>query len=444
MKLEQKSVMNGVLMMSDGLTTSGDEVCGLTTPRLRRTPPTEGNCPALRFPEFSGEWKKSKLGQFGSLISGLTYSPDDVSENGLLVFRSSNIKNNIISYDDNVYVNILIDNNYLSLPNDILICVRNGSQRLIGKSALIPENVPLATHGAFMTVFRGESNKFVIHWFQTSMYYKQVYQNLGATINSINGSDLKKFSVIFPSLPEQTKIASFLSAVDTKIDQLTQKKALLETYKKGAMQQIFSQQIRFKADDGGEYPEWEEKKLGEVFVEVKEKVGNRNIKTYSITAGKGFVSQEEKFGKDISGAQNDKYIVLDDGFFSYNKGSSKTYKYGCIYQNKLGCKIAVPNVFISFKLKDELMIGGYFGSLFEFHYLDNFLREIISSTARMDGLLNLNKADFFNITIPVPVVQEQTKIANFLSVIDRKIDLVSQQLEQAKAFKKGLLQQMFV
>ncbi|NVJ54095.1 MAG: restriction endonuclease subunit S [Campylobacteraceae bacterium] len=198
----------------------------------------------LRFKKADGsdypKWQEKKLCNYGRLINGLTYSPNDITENGLLVLRSSNIQNGKISFKDNVYVNIDVKDEYLTKENDILICVRNGSKRLIGKSIIIKSDIPKSTHGAFMTVFRGELNKLISHWLQTSFFFKQVHQNLGATINSINGSDLKKFKVYSPSdVEEQTKIANFLSSLDTKISQ--NKKALKETqkFKKALLQKMF-------------------------------------------------------------------------------------------------------------------------------------------------------------------------------------------------------------
>ncbi len=130
-----------------------------------------------------------------------------------------------ISFEDNVYVNLNVEDEYLTHENDILICVRNGSKRLIGKSLLIPKDLPKSTHGAFMTVFRGDSNKLISHWLKTPMFFKEVHKNLGATINSINGSNLKKFKTFFPtSTQEQEKIASFLSSIDKKINQLIKKR----------------------------------------------------------------------------------------------------------------------------------------------------------------------------------------------------------------------------
>ena len=212
-----------------------------TTPRLRRTPPEEGNVPRLRFVEFlgAGEWEEKKLNQLGVLISGLTYSPDDVRDEGLLVLRSSNVQNGIICLENNVYVVNGIKGANLSEPNDILICVRNGSKNLIGKNALIPEGMPLCTHGAFMTVFRSPFAKFIFQLFQTDVYQQHVDGDLGATINSINGTQFLKYAFHVPSEPEQQKIADCLSSIDDVISAESQKLTALKDHKKGLMQGLF-------------------------------------------------------------------------------------------------------------------------------------------------------------------------------------------------------------
>lgn len=205
--------------------------------------PGEGKTiPEWRFPEFraSGEWTKKTLGQLGELVSGLTYRPDDIRKTGLLVLRSSNIKNNVIALNDNVYVRTDISGANLSLENDILICVRNGSKALIGKNAIIPKNLPLCTHGAFMTIFRSEFHQFVFQLLQSEAYEKQVKANLGATINSINGTQLKKYVFYIPKDPkEQQKIADCLSALDLRITAQAEKIEALQVHKKGLMQGLF-------------------------------------------------------------------------------------------------------------------------------------------------------------------------------------------------------------
>ncbi|MBV2179813.1 MAG: restriction endonuclease subunit S [Castellaniella sp.] len=204
--------------------------------------PREGETvPRLRFLEFreAAEWEEKALGQLGELVSGLTYSPDDVRDEGLLVLRSSNVQDGRIVLDDNVYVRPDIKGASPSLPNDILICVRNGSKSLIGKNALIPKGMPPCTHGAFMAVFRSSVAKFIIQLFQTEAYEKQVAADLGATINSINGNKLKKYKFLVPEPEEQQVIADCLSSLDDLITAQSQKIEALKTHKKSLMQQLF-------------------------------------------------------------------------------------------------------------------------------------------------------------------------------------------------------------
>jgi type I restriction enzyme S subunit len=205
--------------------------------------PQEGEkVPKLRFKEFEkdGEWNFKKLNKLGNLLNGLTYSPDDVREEGLLVLRSSNVQNGLIDLNDSVYVRTDIQGANLLKPNDILICVRNGSKNLIGKNAIIPKGMPLSTHGAFMTVFRATNPEFVFQLFQTDFYDTQVKADLGATINSINGKNFLKYEFPVPENPkEQQKIASCLSSLDALITAQAEKIEQLKQHKKGLMQGLF-------------------------------------------------------------------------------------------------------------------------------------------------------------------------------------------------------------
>jgi type I restriction enzyme S subunit len=204
--------------------------------------PAEGESnPRLRFPQFcsSGEWKELSLSDLGDLIQGLTYSPSDVRDYGLLVLRSSNIKNNKIVLDDRVYVDPLVKGVNLSEPDDILICVRNGSTTLIGKNALLPAGIPLCTHGAFMSVFRSAWARFVFQLFQTPKYQKQVAADLGATINSINGTQFLKYRFRVPDESERRKLTELLSSADELIAALGEKVEFLKKQKMGLMQQLF-------------------------------------------------------------------------------------------------------------------------------------------------------------------------------------------------------------
>lgn len=195
----------------------------------------------LRFKDENGkdyaDWEEKRLGDVGSIISGLTYSPDDINEDGILVLRSSNVQNRRLSFQDNVYVKTSAFNPVKL--NDILICVRNGSKHLIGKNTIIDKETAGVAFGAFMSVYRSEYNLYIFHYFDTDEYKNEVHKNLGATINSINGSDLKNFKIPFPSIEEQQKIANFLSSVDAKIESTSQQINQTQSFKKGLLQQLF-------------------------------------------------------------------------------------------------------------------------------------------------------------------------------------------------------------
>lgn len=193
----------------------------------------------------SSKWETLKLGKLGNVISGLTYSPEDVNEKeGILVLRSSNIQDKKIDLKSTVYVKNSLFNPVLK--DDILICVRNGSRNLIGKNLLIPKELEGVAFGAFMSVFRSEYNSYLIHLFDSEFYYREIEKNLGATINSINGSDLKKFKFPIPTFEEQKEIANILDNATEELNQYQQKLEALQLQKKGLMQQLLTGKVRVK------------------------------------------------------------------------------------------------------------------------------------------------------------------------------------------------------
>lgn len=202
------------------------------------------NVPALRFPEFSGEWHKHSLGEIGETIIGLTYKPSDVvADNGIIVLRSSNIKNGVIDYSDLVRVNKHVKDRIITKENDILVCSRNGSQRLIGKNAIIKREDINNTFGAFMMVYRSNDNPFILPLLSTRRYISQVGENLGARINQITTSDFNGFEFYFPeNHVERAKIAELFRLLDERI--ATQNKIIekLETLIKGIIETVISSQ----------------------------------------------------------------------------------------------------------------------------------------------------------------------------------------------------------
>ena len=195
--------------------------------------------------------------------------------------------------------------------------------------------------------------------------------------------------------------------------------------------------LRFKEFSG----DWEYKKLEDISTQIKRTSDYVIDNILTISAGRGFLEQKDRFSQVIAGNSLSKYTLLYENEFSYNRGNSKKYTYGCIYRLRNYKEALVPNVYISFKLENQ--IEGFYEQLFIKKYLDRQLRQLISSSARMDGLLNINKSDFFKVKIPVPKLEEQEKIASFFSLIDDKISLQGEKVEALKDYKKGMMQKIF-
>lgn len=212
--------------------------------------PTGAHPPKKRLPGFSGEWREIKLRELGRCYSGVTYAPTDIVDgNGLLILRSSNIQEGRLAFEDTVYVRPDVKTSCLTQEGDILICVRNGSRNLIGKTARISSDATGHAHGAFMSLFRSTEPDFAYHLFKSHSYEQQVKRNLGATINSINTSDLHNFRFIVPPKTERMRIAEILSANDLEIEQ--HEKLLIGTraQKSALMQQLLTGKRRVKLEE---------------------------------------------------------------------------------------------------------------------------------------------------------------------------------------------------
>lgn len=245
-----------------------------------------------------------------------------------------------------------------------------------------------------------------------------------------------------PSLPEQQKIASFLSSVDKKIDLLRQKKDALELYKKGLMQKIFSQEIRFKQGDGSDFPDWEEVALNEIAKRSTEK--NKDLELTLVltnSAIQGVVIQTEYFDKSIANEANiSGYYKIRKYDFVYNPRISSSAPVGPISQNLKEDGVMSP-LYTIFKVEVQyqVFLSVYFKSSVWYDYM----RSVANQGARHDRM-NITTSDFMALPIDLPCAEERKKIADFLSALEAKIQKTSSQIEQMETFKKGLLQQMFV
>lgn len=397
--------------------------------------------PKYRFPEFLNclDWKKEELNKLGKVISGLTYSPQDIREDGLLVLRSSNIKDNVIDLNDTVYVRSDVKGYTLTEENDILICVRNGSKSLIGKNALIPKGMPLCTNGAFMIVFRANNPCFAFQLFQSKQFDKQVKADLGATINSINSKQLKKYIFAIPQeKKEQEKIADCLSSIDDLISAEEKKLSLLNDYKKGWMQKLFPAEGKtvpeWRFPEFRDSGEWENTTIGKIADYENGKAHENNIIDNGkyIVVNSKFISTEGEIIKYTNEAnllayKGDILMVLSD--VPNGRALSKCYlvdKDNLYTINQRVCRIT-PQKVNSILLFYTINRNKYF-------------------LAFDDGVkqTNLRKDDVLHCSIVIPKdANEQEKIADFLSGIDDLIGRQTDKIEALKQHKKALMQGLF-
>lgn len=380
------------------------------------------NVPKLRFKEFSGEWEEKPLSQVAGMKAGKFVKASDISNNQEDKMYPCYGGNGVRGY--------------------VKSHTHNGTYPLIGRQGALCGNIQLASgkfHATEHAVVVTPTDKNDIWW----LYYELDRLNLNrfATGQAQPGLSVEVIQQVKTNVPlkqEQEKIASFLTSVDTKIVQVTKKETLLSSYKKGVMQKIFNQKIRFKADDGSEFCDWEETKLGE-YLKLKSKKNKDNLVdlVLSVSNKKGFITQDEQFdGYEVASKDTSGYKIVEKGDYAYNPSRINV---GSIARLKNYDTGIVSPMYVVFSLTNK-MSPIFFDSLYQIHRFKHLIKIGCSGSVR-DSLAFDDMADF-NIT--VPCLEEQTKIANFLSSIDSKIEQVQKQLNSTKEFKKALLQQMFV
>lgn len=262
----------------------------------------------------------------------------------------------------------------------------------------------------------------------------------------LNKAQFKKIPVTVPCEEEQQRIADFLFSVDEVITASEEEVANLETQKKAVMKKIFSQEVRFKRDDGSDFPDWEEKMLGDFAKRVTRKnKGNVCNLPLTISAEYGLIDQGEFFNKTVASKDMSTYYLLQNGEFAFNKSTSKDYPVGAIKRLDRYDYGAVSPLYICFALKGDDVLSDFAVQYFETDRWHQGVLDIAQEGARTHGLLNISVPGFFETVHELPTdIEEQRSIADFLSDFDDAIAAAKKELELWKELKKGLLQQMFV
>lgn len=389
--------------------------------------------PRLRFPEFLGAWEKHKLGEFFTFKNGVNADKSMYGHGRKFINVLDIIADRPITSDNiigSVSISDSVFEKYKVVYGDVLFQRSSETREEVGQSNVYLDQETPATFGGF--VIRGHPKKqFHAVYFHSLLKTAHARKDMtsrsgGSTRYNVGQESLSQVTVyVATSLPEQKKIADFLGAVDARIGQLERKKELLEAYKKGCMQKLFSRELRFKRDDGNDFPEWQEKRLGEV-VSIKK------------------------------GQQLNRDDMIEGGSFAVVNGGTSASGYTDTF-NTSGGVITVSEGGNSCGYVDwqshDFWLGGHCyalplkNSTSPAEYLLQFLKNAQSSIMALrvgSGLPNIQKRDLEKLPVSIPHPDEQRKISDFLSAIDAKIALVAQELDHARAFKKGLLQQMFV
>ena len=406
--------------------------------------------PKLRFQEFDGAWSNSKIDDIAVVTSGGTPSRSNLTfwDGNIPWVTTSLVDFNIIQSAEEFITQKGLDNSSAKLfPKNTILMAMYGQGITRGKVAILGID---ATTNQACAAIKLQSNYDTQFIFQNLMSrYEEIrdLSNDGGQKN-LSAGIIKEIEVYYPEKREQIKIASFLSVVDEKINQLTQKLELLSQYKQGMMQKLFSQQIRFKADDGSEFREWERAKVGNItetifgypfdskdMVEDNSgiplmrgiNIGERHIR-HSLELDRFFLKDISKLEKyfvqvnDIVLSMDGSKVGRNSAFVTIKDTGSLLVQRVCILREKENTNIQYVYQWIISK---------------EFH---RYVDQVKTSS----GIPHISGKQIQDYEISYPCLEEQTKIANFLSVIDQKIEMVTQQIEQAKQWKKGLLQQMFI
>ena len=406
----------------------------------------KSDAPAIRFKGFSDAWEQRKLTEFVEFFSGLTYTPNDVQENGTLVLRSSNVSNGEVVDADNVYVNPQVVNSENVKVGDIVVVVRNGSRSLIGKHAQIKAFMPNTVIGAFMTGIRSECPEFTNALLNTSRFEEEIAMNMGATINQITGYMFSKMEFKVPCLDEQKKIGEYFEKLDRLVTLHQRKFEKLTNVKKSMLEKMFPQngssypEIRFK----GFTDPWEQRKFSEL-VQIERGGSPRPIDYFITDAPNGLnwvkIGDAPTQGNYITktaekirpeGLSKTREVHPGDLILSNSMSFGKPYIMGidgCIHDGWL----LIRNTY------------GVFDLTFLCHLLGT--PQMLSqyrSLAAGSTVNNLNKELVGNTYVTIPSITEQRVLGAYLEQLDNLITLHQRELEKLQNIKKSMLEKMFV
>jgi type I restriction enzyme S subunit len=394
------------------------------------------NVPMLRFPEFKGSWKILTIEEIASISSGGTPSRAEPTYwNGDIpwITTSETSQSEIFDSLEKITQKGLENSSAKIFPKNTILMAMYGQGKTRGQVSLLRINAATSQNFAAITLKKAYCPEFVYCFLYQQYEHLRSLSN-GNSHQNLSSGLIKSYGVPITSLAEQEKIASFLGAVDNRLTQLRRKHELLQTYKRGVMQKIFSQQIRFKCDDGQPFPDWEEITLGKVSSFVNGKAHENDVVDNGrfVIVNSKFISTDGtvlKFSDKqlLPLFKNDIVMVMSD--VPNGKALAKCFYIQEDNRFTLNQRICC--------LRTQKVDSKY---LFYFINRNEYFLSFDSGVSQT----NLRKEDVLSCPILQPSLLESEKIAGFLIALDQKIEAIAQQIKLTEQFKKGLLQKMFV
>ena len=405
------------------------------------------NKPKIRFNEFENIWTKSKLGELYEVYSGNTPSRSDDRnyQNGEIPWIKTTDLNNSIICSNEENISVYGATKLKVLPEKSVLIAMYGGFNQIGRTGLLayPATINQAL-AALMPVNEINPN-FLLNFLN---FKKESWRNVAASSRkdpNITKNDVEKFKISFPSLDEQSAIGSLFRTLDDLLASYKDNLANYQSLKTTMLTKMFPKagqtvpEIRLDGFEG----EWEKSKLKDVAHRVQGNDGRMDLPTLTISASGGWMNQIDRFSANIAGKEQKNYTLLKKGELSYNHGNSKLAKYGVVFELQEYEEALVPKVYHSFRV-NQLADAKFIEIMFSTKIPDRELGKLISSGARMDGLLNISFDDFMNIVIIIPTFAEQQAIGSYFSNLDKLINSHQEKISQLETLKKKLLQDMFI
>ncbi|WP_314375480.1 restriction endonuclease subunit S [Sphingomonas paucimobilis] len=372
------------------------------------------------------------LGKLVTIKSGYSPSTFDLDAKGAIPFVKVEDLNNceIFQEESRFYTN----DAERAVPAGAVIFPKRGAAIINNKVRITKRPICMDTNMMALIPNEEIDADYLYHVILTEGLFKIADTS---SIPQINNKHIYPYRISLPALKEQKQISATFRTWDRGIETVRALTANARAQKKALMQLLLSGKHRLPGFSG----EWQRKPINEISTRVTRRNDGTELPVLTISSTSGFVRQDEKYSRYMAGKSVETYILLNEGEFAYNKGNSKTYEFGCIFDLEGYERALVPHVYVCFKLKKGYS-HRFYKALFEADYLAPQLGQLVNTGVRNNGLLNIKPSEFLGTRVPVPPLDEQDAIAAVMEAASRTVTEHQAQLTALRQEKAALMQQL--